>query len=176
MKRNTALIVTLAMVALVTLASLAIAGPGQGKYKNGNGSCMGYGNYGRGMGYNAGQINQLTPEKQEAYRKIMKSFQDKVEPLRESMWQKRLELKALSPNPNTQPADIKALVKEIGDLHTQMRNERQALNDRLEKEIGIKIRRGMGGPGMRGQHMGTMSGMMRGQGMMGTNPNCPYAQ
>ena len=174
MKRNTSLIVTLAMVALVGLASLAIAG--QGQYGNGKGDCMGSGNCGRGMGYGAGQIDQLTPEKQEAYHKIMDAFRAKAEPLRESMWQKRMELKALSPNPNTQPAEIKALVKEIGALHIQMKNERQALRDRLEKEIGLKLGKGMG---MRGQHKGMMGGksMMGGKGMMnGTGAGCPNAQ
>lgn len=171
MKKNTSLIVTLAMVALVALASLAIAGNGQGNYKNSRGDCMGSGNCGRGMGYGADQIDQLTPEKKAAYVKIMEAFRAKVDPLRESMWQKKMELKALSPNPNTQPAEIKALVKEIGNLHVQMRTERQALNERLEKEIGLKVGRSMGHNGMK------RGGMMRGYGMMnGSGTGCPNAE
>ena len=175
MKKNTSLIVTLAMVALVALASLAIAGNGKGNYGNGRGDCMGSGNCGRGMGYGATQIDQLSPEKKAAYTKIMAAFRAKVDPLRESMWQKKMELKALSPNPNTQPAEIKGLVKEIGDLHLQMRTERQALNERLEKEIGLKLGRGMG---MGGQYDGMKrGGMMRGHGMMnGTGTGCPNAE
>ena len=167
MERNKALIITLAMVAMVGLASLAIAGPGrQAGFGNNGRGCMG-GNYGPKIGYSPGQVAQLTPEKQEAYRKIMDAFQSKMTPLREAMWQKRLELKALSPNPNTQPDEIKALVKEIGTLHTQMRTEYEALKNRLEKEIGLKVGRGGFHHSRRGNGMGGC-GMMSGsgQGMM----------
>jgi zinc resistance-associated protein len=175
MRRNTALIITLAMVAFIGLASLATAGPGkQAGFRNCPGDCSGSGNWGRGMGYRADQIAQLTPEKQEAYQTIMQDFQDKMTPLRETMWQKRMELEALSPNPNTQPDEIKGLVREIGALHTQMRGEHQGLRERLEKEIGLEVgQRGFHHPrsnkGQRGQQ-GRMGG---GQRMMdGSGPGC----
>jgi zinc resistance-associated protein len=169
MERNKALIITLAMVAMVGLASLAIAGPGRQAGFGDNGrECMGTGNYGPRMGYTPGQIAQLTPEKQEAYKKIMDAFRTKMTPLREAMWQKRLELKALSPNPNTQPDEIRALVKEMGALHSQIRTEHEDLKNRLEKEIGLKVGKGgfhhpRRGNGMR-DHQGRGYGMMNGAG------------
>ncbi len=180
MNKNKSIMVALIIVTLLSLTSLAMAGQGHGHYGNSQGGCMAAGSCGGGMGYNAAQINQLTPEKQEAYRKIMDSYRAKVEPLRESMWEKRMELRALAPNPNTQPAEIKALVKEIGALHVQMKTERDNLRNGLEKAIGLKLGRGMDGMhhGMRGGHRGMQNGqgMMRGGMMNGTNPNCPYAQ
>jgi zinc resistance-associated protein len=176
MTKNRALIITLALVAVVSLASLAAAGPGRsGGFGPGRGDCTGSGNCGWGPGYyRSDQIAQLTPEKQNAYRTIMQEFRDKMVPLRETMWQKRMELEALSPNPNTQPDEIKGLVKEIGALHTRMRGEREGLRDRLEKEIGLEVgQRGFHHPrsnkGQRG-HQGRMGG---GQRMMdGSGPGC----
>lgn len=169
MERNKTLIITLALVAMVGLASFAIAGPGrQAGFGNGGHGSMGIGNCGPRMGYNPAQIAQLTPEKQEAYKKIMDAFRTKMTPLREAMWQKRLELKALSPNPNTQPDEIRALVKEMGALHSQIRTEHEDLKNRLEKEIGLKVGKGgfhhpRRGNGMR-DHQGRGYGMMNGAG------------
>ncbi len=178
MKRNVT-IITLAMVALVSMASLGFAGHGkQGGFGNGSGDCMGPGSCNRGPGYRAEQIAQLTPEKQEAYRNIMKEFRDKMTPIREAMWEKRLELKALSPNPNVQPAEIKALVGEIGALHTQMRTEHESLRNRLETEIGLKLGKGGFQHPQRGKGMRGNKGQMgNGQRMMdGSGPGCPNAQ
>ncbi|WP_462323440.1 Spy/CpxP family protein refolding chaperone [Desulfoplanes sp.] len=172
-------IITLAMVALVSMASLGSAGPGrQGGFGNGSGDCIGSGGCNRGQGYKAHQIAQLTPEKQEAYRTIMNEFRGTMAPIREAMWEKRMELGALSPNPNTQPAEIKALVKEIGALHTQMRTEHETLRNRLEKEIGLKLGRGgfhhpRQGKGMRGNKGQKDHGRRM---MDGSGPGCPNAQ
>lgn len=81
--------------------------------------------------------SQLTPEKQQLFRSIMMEHQDKVAPLRDQLKVKRMELKALSRNPNTQPEHISKVSAEIGDLMSKIRAEKTAIRVRLDKEVGF---------------------------------------
>ncbi len=66
MKKNITIIVTLAVIALSGLASLAIAGSGQrvGQYTNHRGGCMAAEDCRHGMAYNTARIDSFTPRDQ----------------------------------------------------------------------------------------------------------------
>ncbi len=142
MRTKTTLRITLAIIFLVGVTSLALADHGrQDGWNHHPQGVMKHDGYGHdhpcATGHRGNHRFQLSPEKQEAYQTMMKEFRARMIPLREAMWQKKLELKALSPNPNTKPEDLKALVRAINNLHVQMCTEREALHARLEKEVGM---------------------------------------
>lgn len=79
----------------------------------------------------------LPAEKQELFKKIMIEHQDRMGTLRDQVKVKRMELNALSRNPNTQTETISKLAAEIGDLQGKIRADRVALRGQLEKEVGF---------------------------------------
>lgn len=102
-------------------------------------------------------VAQLPQDKKDLLRTILTAHRKEVQPLRDSMWEKRTLLHALSTNPNTTPDTIKALVKEMADLRIKLRESHEALEAKVLKEVGIQLPhrpafgRGMhrGGQGMR---------------------------
>jgi hypothetical protein len=93
----------------------------------------------------------LTPQLQTKYDEIMGDFQERMLPVTETLMAKRLELKGLSGNANVDPQRISSLAGEIAALHTQIRQERMKLGDRLKNEVGLTegFRNGAG----MGRHM-----------------------
>lgn len=59
-------------------------------------------------------------ERKALWEKKVKAHHEAVAPLYEQLMQKRMELDALSPNPNTKPEELKALVAEIVSLRKQL--------------------------------------------------------
>lgn len=99
----------------------------------------GYGMHHLGSGVN------LSPENQVKYDAIVKEFYDRMTPIGEKMMAKRTELNALQGNTNADPKRITQLSEEIAALHTQMVKERNALDEKLSKDLGIEMpARGMG--------------------------------
>jgi zinc resistance-associated protein len=90
----------------------------------------------------------LTPQLQAKYDEIMGDFQERMLPVTETLLAKRLELKALSGNANADPQRISSLAGEIAALHTQIRQERMKLGDRLQNEVGLTEGSTRNGPGM----------------------------
>ena len=122
----------LAVTALVFgSASLALA-------RGHNGGMMaGYaGNYGAGYHYNTA-YQSLTPEKQAAVDKLIQEHVAEVTPLRTQLLAKRLELDALSGNPNVQPEQVSKLAAEVADLSSKLRASGLAFRDKLSAETGI---------------------------------------
>ncbi len=118
------------------------------------------GGMGMGGGCATGAVyNALTPEKQAKYDAIYKEADARIQPLKDKAWAKHTELNALSGNPNTKPEAISKLTGELSDLRTQIRKEYTALDERLEKEVGVNPGYGRMG------HMGMGGGMMGGHGM-----------
>ncbi|MDL2271932.1 periplasmic heavy metal sensor [Desulfovibrio sp. OttesenSCG-928-I05] len=109
-------------------------------------------------GHRQAAVEALTPEKQTAFNAIMKDSFQKMQPLREQLYSKEMTLRALSPNPNTKPEQITALVDEIAALRKQMNAEFEACAARVQKEVGIDASRGFG-PGMGMGGMGPRQGM-----------------
>lgn len=144
----------LAGLAVTTLilgsASAALA---RGHYYGGNynGYCGNNGGYNcynnNGAGY-----SDLTPEKQATVEKLIQQHVDKLEPLRQKMDAKLMELEALSNNANAKPEAITKLAEEVADLRAQMRKAGQDLRNTMENETGIQ---------------GNMRGNGSGRGMMG---------
>ncbi len=124
-----------------------------------------------------GAISSLSPEKQSAYQAMMKEHFDRISPLRDKLDAKRIELNALSSNPNAKPETLSKLAGEVAELQAQLRTERRALGDRMEKDLGIRHGYGMG-HGMggmmdgRGYHGGRHGGHGGHGGNGGYGPNC----
>ncbi len=136
-------------------ASFALARGHNGGY---HGGMMGYGNNGACY-YNGGYQN-LTPEKQAAVDKLIQEHTAAMAPLREQMQAKRLELNALSDNPNVQPEYISKLAGEVAQLSTQIRNSGAEFRAKMAAEMGFEnVPYGMG--------MGGNCGGMMGNGHMG---------
>lgn len=107
------------------------------------------------------QVETLSPEKQAAYDAMMKEHIDRVTPIQDKLNAKKLELNALSHNPNVKPEALSKLAGETSELQAQLRAERRALDDRMQKEFGIRAhgRHGdMKAHGARGGHNGTRAG------------------
>lgn len=81
----------------------------------------------------------LSPEKQARYDSIMKSFTDRISPLREKIRAKRIELDALSRSPNVDTEAIRAASREIAALQAEMDKEYAALGEQISKEVGISV-------------------------------------
>ena len=140
-------------------ASLALArGHHGGHY---GGMMNGYaGNCGTSC-YTGGYQN-LTPEKRAAGDKLIREHAAATNPLREQLQARRLELDALSRNPNAQPESISRLAGEVAKLSSQLRSSRAEFRDKMAAETGFETMPGaMGGRGgMMGR--GHMDGHMGG--------------
>ena len=160
MKKNASIIV-LALVSIVALGTLSFAGPMRGMGgMGGAGACQ---NWERNPA-----LEQLTQEKRDLLKAIMDQHRKDIAPLRDSMWEKRTLLDALSANPNTKPEAISALVKEMGDLRAQMQAKRDAVHNRVSKEVGIDLPMGFGmhdGGRGHGRHKGGFGQRGMGPGM-----------
>ena len=142
----------------------------------GTGSAFAYNGYGHGTmhngsGYGMMDSSTLSPEKQSAYEAMLKDHYNRVSPLQDKLDAKELELNALSRNSNAKPETISSLAKEVTDLRAQLRTERVALGDRMEKELGVQPDNMMRG-GM-GYHHGGGRGH-GGHGGQGGYGNCGY--
>lgn len=135
-------------------------------------SAFAYNGYHHGYGP---QGMAVPSDKQDAYDAMMKDYYNRVSPLRDKLDAKRLELDALSRNPNAKPETISALANEVSQLRAQLRNERVSFGDKMEKELGVQS-----GYGMRGDR-GMMDGYHHGGGRYGhghggygNGGNCAY--
>ena len=136
-------------------ASLALARGHHGGMMNGYaGNC--------GASCYTGGYQNLTPEKRAAVDKLIREHAAATNPLREQLQAKRLELDALSRNPNAQPESISRLAGEVAKLSSQLRSSRAEFRDKMAAETGFETMPGaMGGRGgMMGR--GHMDGHMGG--------------
>lgn len=81
----------------------------------------------------------LTPEKQAQFDGIMKEFADKTAPLRDKLAAKYLELRTLGDSPTPDPKAIGKATEELVALRNDFARERQAMADRIAKEVGINV-------------------------------------
>ena len=108
---------------------------------------------------------QLKPEQMAQFDAALKEYGKKLDPLQQALFVKHEELKALQHASNP---DVKAVSKtatELAQLFSKVKSEREAFEDKIIKDFGIKdLHGGMMGGMMGGGMMG--GGMMQG-GMMG---------
>ena len=134
---------TRALIAAFALSALVL-GSGVSAF-----AYNGYHHYGNHAGMSA-----RSPENQSAYDAMMKEYYSRVSPIQDKLDAKDIELEALSRNPNAKPEAISKLANEVAELHSQLRAERMALGDKMEKELGVQPSRGMMGCGMMGYRHG----------------------
>ena len=98
---------------------------------------------------------QLKPEQVAPFDAALKDYSKKIEPTQQALFVKHEELKALQHATNP---DVKAVSKtatELAQLFSKLKSEREAFEDKIAKDFGIK------------DLHGDMMGGMMGGGMMG---------
>lgn len=138
-----------------------------------------------GVGSMMGPLAQLSPEKQEAARKLMTGHANAMFPLHQSVYAKAAELEALNAAGEGESGKAKGVIRDIADLTAKMLQENGKFRARMFKETGLRVPvmgHGMMGGGMMGgkgcgmmggaQMGGMKGGMMGGMGgmMMGGAP------
>lgn len=93
----------------------------------------------------------LTPEKQAQYDAIMRDFAEKTAPLRDKLAAKYMEVRTLGQSPTPDPKAVGKATEELVALRNEFAKERQAMIERIAKEVGINVLyggpRGHGCPG-----------------------------
>ena len=79
----------------------------------------------------------LSPEKQARYDAVVRTFQPRLEELRDHIWAKKTELSALSYNSNTDPEILSRLGAELMELRVQMRDVHREMDAKLQQEVGV---------------------------------------
>ncbi len=129
--KNRLRILSLTLLAVVSVASLALAQP-----------------WGRGPG---AALAGIPPEKQEQVAKLYAEGRQKLYELESRKWDRQAELNALLAAPKADSSKIESLAKEIGNLSSMAYQERVALQQRIAKETGVNLPLVGGyGPGGRG--------------------------
>lgn len=116
MKR--ALTVTTVLMAVAVLVSTALAGPWGGRF------------YGMGPA-----LGNLTPEQSAEILALQQAHLEKVAPIQEQLFKKKMELRSLWVSQSSDQARINALQKEIFDLVDQLQKESSALRAEILKII-----------------------------------------
>ena len=106
-------------------------GPG---YYHGRGDGMGWGHYGHPSCW--GYYRNLPQEKRDAFAKIVNDYSPRMEALRDQIFVKRQELKALQNATNPDVAQVRQTADELVKLHNQMADLHNEMGDRLSKEVG----------------------------------------
>jgi len=154
-----------ACAAVALSSSLALAaGPQQAPVQAHYAGHGQHGAYGPMFGPMMGPLAQLSPEKQEAARKLMAEHATVMFPLHQSMYAKYAALEAVNAAGEGDSAKAKTAIREIADLSAKMLMENSAFRARMFKETGLRVP--MMGHGMMGG-MGGMGGMMGGKGCGG---------
>ena len=147
------------LVAIMAMASLAMAGPGPR-----GGTCCG--DDSRGERQVLRELRDLTPEQKSALEKIREDYQDKAQALHSEIRAKHLELHYLAANSKTEPQTIKTLVKEITELRNKALELRKSAVSALRKDLNLtdpQARALLAGPGS------AREGCPMGQGHKGCN-------
>ncbi len=120
----------------------------------GNGYCGVGGCYGPGM---PGAYFGGTAEQQQEYTDLSNNYYRQMEPKLQQLEAKRLELSALSGNPNAKPETITKLAQEIASLDAELRQMGRDFQTQLQGKFG-------GDYGGYGPMMGGMRGYGRHRG------------
>lgn len=160
---------TCAAIALSSSLALAAEAPGATPPPPGPGFHNGHGinaMAGHGM---MGPLARLSPEKQEAARKLMEANAAVQFPLHQSLYAKHAELEALNAGGEGDSGKARAVIRDIADLNAKMLQENGKFRARLFKETGLRVpvmgHGPMGGMGMMGGKMGGKGCGMMGGGM-----------
>lgn len=89
------------------------------------------GHYGYGYGYRA-----MSPEQRAAFDKIVAEYGPRMEPLRDQIFVKRQELRALRNAGNPDVQQVRQAAEELVKLHNQMADLHDEMMDKISQEIG----------------------------------------
>lgn len=78
-------------------------------------------------------VPQLSQEQVAQMDKLYDEHRAAAAPLYEQLAQKKMELRALSPNPNVKPEELKAIAAEISAIHEKIRVLNEGFYDSLNK-------------------------------------------
>ena len=103
-------------------------GFGPGMHENGmHGGMMGYGH------------GSLTPEQRQKYRDIVADYAKKMEPVKDQMFIKRQELRALQNAANPDIPAVRAAATELLQLRKQLCQMHEEMTQQIEKEVGAPM-------------------------------------
>ncbi len=112
-------LIMMAMVLLVAgLATVTWAGPWGGKF------------YGMGP-----VVTNLTPEQQQKILALQQAHQEKITPIQEQLFKKKLELRNLWTAQNPDQEKINAIQKEVFELIDQLQQESTKLRSEILKVL-----------------------------------------
>jgi len=106
------------VLAVALMASVALAGPWGGRF------------YGMGPA-----VPNLTSEQSQQILALQQAHFEKITPIQQELWSKKMELRGLWLNQNPDQARINALQKEIFDLVDQLQQESSNLRAEILKVI-----------------------------------------
>jgi len=106
------------VLAVALMASAALAGPWGGRF------------YGMGPA-----VPNLTPEQSAKILVLQQAHQEKIAPIQQELFPKKMELRSLWLSQNPDQAKVSALQKEVFDLIDQMQQESGKLRAEILKVI-----------------------------------------
>lgn len=101
----------------------------------------GHGRHGYGFGYRA-----MSPEQRAAVDKIINEYSPRLEPLRDQIFVKRQELRALRNAGNPDVKQVRQAAEELVKLHNQMADLHDEMMEKISKEVGFPDGRPGNGP------------------------------
>ena len=78
-------------------------------------------------------VPPMTAEQRAQMQTFWQEHHDAVFPLMEQLREKRMELRALSPNPNTKPEELRTIIKDIVSLEDKIDEQRNIMWDKMNK-------------------------------------------
>lgn len=95
-------------------------------------------------------LNELTEEQRKDVERIVAEARPRLYELRRQMRDKMVELKSFAYDQNTDPDVFPRLGRELQTLRDALHKEIQALDQRIEDEVGVSVhgRRGRGCSGL----------------------------
>ena len=113
-------------------AVLLLAAPSMAEARPG-GYCFGSNSHG------AGWRESVPQEKHEVVWQMMREHRKQTQELRDRLWVASRTLEALEGNSRVEPKEIRDLVDEIGALRAQLREQRKAFVDKVQKDVGVTM-------------------------------------
>lgn len=83
------------------------------------------------------EYQTLSPDQQKQLDALMQEFRQSTQDLRDQVDAKKLELDTLGRTPNPNEETVAKVAQEFVKLRNQLRQERQAFRDKVEKEFGF---------------------------------------
>lgn len=97
---------------------------------------MGWGHGRHGHGYGFG-YRAMSPEQRAAVDKIVNEYSPRLEPLRDQIFVKRQELRALRNASSPDVKQVRQTAEELAKLHNQMADLHDEMMEKISREVGF---------------------------------------